>query len=202
MSLEIPRLPATYALVDAQGRPNRAFSEWWEQMASLIEAQEAAQDALLEQISTILGLTNDLDAAVTAAQAAADTAIAAAEGSNSVASLTNSGVTGLTLTASDAGVNAKITVSAHTRVYGDGSTLAIAGPTDITGLAYSTDYYVFYDDPTRADSTPAYQTTTDETTAAQTGDRHLVGLVTTPAALAAPTDGRTVRPPGVGGLEN
>lgn len=209
MTFEIERLPASYALVDAQGRPNRAFSEWWEKMASQLEAQEASQDTLLAQISEILGLTADLDAAVTAAQAAADsaaadaaTAQAVADGADSIASLTNSGVAGVNvLSATDAGGDATITVAAHTRLYGNGSSLAIAGPVAITGLAYATAYYVYYDDPTRADTTPDYQTTTSETTAAQTGDRHLVGLVTTPAALAAPTGGRNVRPPGIGGIE-
>jgi hypothetical protein len=163
---------------------------------------------LLDEIAEILGLTDDLEAAIVAvedladdAQASADAAQAAADGANSVASLTNSGVTGLTLGASDAGSDATITVSAHTRVYGDGSTLAIAGPVNITGLAYSTAYYIYYDDPTRADTTPAYQTTTSETTAAQTGDRHLVGFITTPAALAAPETGTPVRPPGIGNLD-
>lgn len=201
MTFRIERLPSSYAIVDEKGRPSRAFAAWWEKMASQIETQEATQDGLLEEIADILGLTNDLEAAIDTVEALVDDAQAAADGANSVAALANSGTTGLTLTATDAGTDATITVSGHTRVYGDGSTLAIAGPVNITGLAYSTEYYIYYDDPTRADTTPSYLTTTNEATAAQTGDTHLVGFVTTPAALGADTDGAKVRAPGLGNLE-
>jgi hypothetical protein len=206
----LPRLPRNVALVDVKtGFPTIEFQRWWQSVVSKIEVQETTQDGLLDEIAEILGLTSDLEAAIDVvedladdAQASADAAQAAADGANSVASLTNSGTTGLTLDGEDAGADARIVVSAHTRVYGDGSTLAIAGPVNITGLAYSTEYYVYYDDATRADTTPTYQTTTSEATAAQVGDRHLVGRVMTPAALAAPTNGETVRPPGIGNLEN
>lgn len=201
MSFLLDRPQASISIVDAAGRMSRAFSAWLDKVLTQIETQDATQDGLLDEISEILGLTSDLEAAVETAQTAAAEATAAAEGTGAIASLTNSGTTGLTLTAADAGPSATITVSAHTRVYGDGSTLAISGPTDITGLAYATDYYVYYDDPTRGDTTPAYQTTTSETTAAQTGDRHLVGVVTTPAALAPPTDGDVVLAPGLGSIQ-
>lgn len=186
-------LNAAVAIVDEKGRPTLAFQKQYQTAIEGLRNQ-------VQQIADILGVTLNLDAAVTAAEAAAATAQAAANGANSVASLTNSGVTGLTLTASDAGASATITISAHTRVYGDGTTLAVAGAA-LTGRAYSTGFYVYYDDPTRADATPDYQTTTSETTAAQTGDRHLVGYVMTPAAAGPPNDGKVVRPPGVGGIE-
>lgn len=186
-------LNAAVAIVDGKGRPTLAFQKQYQTNINELRGQ-------VQQIADILGLTFALDAAVTAAQTAADTAQTAAKGANAVASLTNSGVTGLTLTATDAGTDATITVSAHTRVYGDGTTLAVGGAS-LPGLAYSTGYYVYYDDPTRADTTPSFQTTTSEATAAQTGDRHLVGYVLTPAAAAPPNNGERVRPPGVGNLK-
>lgn len=193
-------LNAAVAIVDGKGRPTLAFQKQYQTNINELRGQ-------VQQIADILGLTFKLDAAVTtaqtaanAAQTAADTAQSAAKKANAVASLTNSGVTGLTLTATDAGTDATITVSAHTRVYGDGTTLAVGGAS-LPGLAYSTGYYVYYDDPTRADTTPSFQTTTSEATAAQTGDRHLVGYVLTPAAAAPPNNGERVRPPGVGNLK-
>lgn len=204
----LPRIPKGFRIVDPKtGLVAETFRLWWQSLVVKLEAQETAQDDLLAEIADILDITDDLDAAVDAveaavivAEAAADAAQASADDANSVASLTGSGVTPNPLSATDAGADATIIVDAHTRVYGDGATLAIAGPVNLTGRAYSTTYFVYYDDPTRADTTPSYQTTTSEATAAQTGDRHLVGMVLTPAAAAPDNDGDHVRPPGVGGI--
>lgn len=201
MAFRLPRLPAS--------EPTWPQMQlWWQQVVEAVETQENTQDDLLTAVvaaqtaaDTAQTAADAADTAAAAAQTAADTAATAAEGANSVASLTNSGVVGTSiLTATDAGADATITVAAHTRVYGDGATVSVTGPTNITGLTYSTNYFVYYDDPTRADTTPSYQTTTSEATAAQTGDRHLVGMVTTPAAAAPPTDGFSVRAPGIGGI--
>lgn len=139
-------------------------------------------------------------AAATTATAAAATAQTAADGANSVASFTNSGTTGLTLTAADAGANVTITISAHNRVYGSGTTVAVNGGS-LTGRAYSTTYFVYYDQASRAGGAVTYASTTSEATAAQTGDRHLIGMVLTPAAAAAATTGDRVRAPGISGIE-
>lgn len=197
----LPRIPRGLKIVSNDGTVSEQFRQWWQSLVVKLEQQEALQDAAIAAIQAAQAAADTAQAAAATAQTAANTAQAAANGANSVASLTNSGVTGLALTATDVGASVTISVSAHTRVYGDGTTLAIAGPSSILGLAYSTGYYVYYDDPTRADTTPSYQTTTTESTAAQTGDRHLVGYVMTPAAAAPPVDGETVRPPGLGNLE-
>jgi hypothetical protein len=110
-------------------------------------------------------------------------------------------VTGATITATDAGADVTITISAHTRHYPqpDGSTVDVAvSGGSLTGRAYSTTYYIYYDDPSRAGGAVTYQSTTSEATAAQIGDRHTVGGVTTPAALGAPKTGGYTRPPGPG----
>ncbi len=182
------------------GKPTQAFQILWSQVAANFNAIAAAAAA---QAAAETAQAAAVTAQTAAASASTDAATAqgAADGANSVAALTNSGVSGLTITATDVGPSVTLTISAHTRIYGDGSTVSIAGPdTSVTGLAYSTLYYVYYDDPTRADTTPTYVATTSESTAAQVGDRHLIGSVTTPAAAAPPEDGDYVRPPGVGGI--
>ncbi|MES2902928.1 MAG: hypothetical protein V4696_01965, partial [Pseudomonadota bacterium] len=176
----LPRLPRNVAIIDPRtGYPTIIFQRWMQNFADTIETQEGTQDALLAAVVAAQAAADDAQTAADAAQAAAvaadaaaDTAQASADGANSVASLTNSGVTPNPLSATDAGANATITIAAHTRIYGDGATLAIAGPSSLTGLAYSTLYYVYYDDATRADTTPTYASTTSVMTAAQTGDRH------------------------------
>ncbi|MES2905168.1 MAG: hypothetical protein V4696_13360 [Pseudomonadota bacterium] len=200
MAFRLPRLPRAVAIVDRIGIPVVAFQKWWQ---SVVEQIETALNSLIDTVALIAAAqaaADSANAAAATATAAAATAQGAADGANSVASLTNSGVTPNPLSATDAGANATITVAAHMRIYGDGATLAIAGPSSLTGLAYSTFYYVYYDDATRADTTPAYASTTSEATAAQTGDRHLVGSITTPAAAAPPNTGDEVRPPGLSSI--
>lgn len=198
MAISLPRLPAT--------PPSHAqFQVWWQEVAEAIEKQEGGQDELIEALAAAV-------AAIAAAQAAADSANAAAAAAQTVADnivasdeLRSSYVDGTNvLIGSDAGTDATITIAAHDRKYpqGDGSTVTVAvGGGALTGLAYSTQYFVYYDDPTRAGGAVTYAATTSASTAAQTGARHLVGSVVTPAALGAPTPGGTVRPPGVGTLE-
>lgn len=130
--------------------------------------------------------------AATAAQTTATTVTAAN-------SLQNSYVTGATLTGTDAGANVTVTVSAHTRMYGNGTSVAVSAGS-VTALAYSTLFYIYYDDAARTGGAVTYAATTSSATAAQTGNRHLVGSVLTPAALAAPSTGKYVQPPGVGAI--
>ena len=109
------------------------------------------------------------------------------------------------LSASDAGSNATITISGHLRVYPvqgsiDLADLTVAGGS-LTGLSYSTGYYVYYDDTTLEDATPAYAATTSAATA-QVGaaaGRHFVGFITTPASGGGGTSGTGGSPPGGGG---
>jgi hypothetical protein len=208
VAFSLPTLPPT--------QPDwSAFQIWWQQVVQAITEQETRQDDLLDAIIAA-------DAAAAAAQAAADSAQTAADTANTAAStattaasaaqdtadaiteadtLNKSWVTGCTITATDAGTDTDITISAHTRKYPqpDGSTVdvAVAGAT-LHGRAYATGYYVYYDDAPRAGGTVSYQTTTAEP--AQIGDRHVVGYVLTPAAAAPPTGGGTTRPPGSGSV--
>ncbi len=193
MAFSPPQIEWDVRYFDEEGRPTREYQVLFDQLVQSIASELGAQAAAIAAQAAAQDAQDAADTAIAAAASAtsdAATAQSAAEGANSVASLTNSGVTPNPLTATDAGADATITVAAHTRIYGDGSTLAIAGPVSLTGRAYSTLYYVYYDDPTRSDTTPTYQT----------GDRHLVGSITTPAAAAPPEVGDYVGPPGVGGI--
>ncbi|MBS3796666.1 hypothetical protein [Pseudoalteromonas sp. BDTF-M6] len=83
------------------------------------------------------------------------------------------------LSASDNGSSAKITIASHSRQYGFGSLSLNAG--SITGLAFSTKYYVYYDDPTYTGGAVTYHATTNIQTVAAGNHRIFVSTVTTPA---------------------
>ena len=173
---------------DFQSKWQRAMEEIENSVNAVIDAQNAADAANAAAAAA--------DAAAAAADAAASAAQGAAETVAADSSLASSGVSGLTMTATDAGTDATITISAHTRIYGDGTSVAVSGGT-VTGLAYSTGFFVYYDQASRAGGAVTYQATTSAATAAQTGDRHSLGAVTTPAAAGPPNDGNVNLPPGV-----
>ncbi len=145
------------------------------------------------------------EAATTAAQAAADAAQTAADGADTAAaaaqdatdanarflSISNSNVTGCTITATDAGANATVTISAHTRNYADGTSVAVTGGS-VTGLAYSTQFFIYYDQTSLAGGAVTYAAVTSGPDAQPTAaggsapDRHYVGSVVTPAAAGGP----------------
>lgn len=109
------------------------------------------------------------------------------------------------LSAADVGATATVTIAAHDRIYPVQGTVdvddvaVLAG--SITGLAFSTEYHVYYDDTTLSDTTPSFQATTNRATA-QVGfapGRHFVGSITTPADGGGGTTGTGGFPPGGGG---
>jgi len=83
------------------------------------------------------------------------------------------------LSAIDNGSTAKINIASHTRQYGFGLLTLNAG--SISGLAFSTKYYVYYDDPTYAGGTVTYNATTNLQTIAAGNHRIFVSSITTPA---------------------
>ncbi len=219
-AFRLPRLPGNVRLVDKAGAALMVFIRWWQSVMEKIEAQEASQDDLIQALADAVAAIADAqaaadaanaaaaaaDAAASDAQTAADDAAAAAIAADAAAaqaaadqSLASSGVTGATLTATDAGSNATVTISSHTRLYGDGTSVSVTGGS-VTALAYSTLYFVYYDQASRAGGSVTYAATTSQTTAAQTGDRHLVGQVTTPAALGVDIGGFYVGVAGIGGI--
>lgn len=204
--MKLDRLQRAVPVVDTKGVPSIQFQALWQRTVESIEASLAS---LQDQLDLIQAAQDAADAANTAAAAAqtaadnADTAAAAAQTAAddaiTVAAITASGVTGAIITATDAGTDATVSISAHTRVYGDGTNVSVSAGT-ILAQPYSTLLYIYYDQPSRAGGAVTYVATTSQTTAAQTGDRHLVGQVLTPAALGAPIDGDYVGAPGLGGI--
>lgn len=179
-----------------------AFTVYWQQLIAEIEgninaiaaAQAAAAAANAAAASAATAAAN-ANTAATNAQTTADNITDANE-------ISTSYVSGATISATDAGTDATITISAHTRHYPqpDGTTINVSvNGGSLTGRAYSTKYYIYYDQASRAGGAVTYASTTSEP--AQLGDRHVVGSVTTPAAAGAPSSGGTVRPPGTGAIE-
>lgn len=199
MSFRLPRLPRP--LADAVfGNYAQQFQTFWQSFAKAIEDQEELQDATIVALQTAqldiiaaqeaLEDANDALAAQLAQIIAVTTANAISASWIAPASV---------LTASDAGTDATITIANFTRFYDDGTSVAVIGG-DITGLAYSTLYAVYYDDATRASTTPTLVATTFTGTARHNfaAGRHFVGTVTTPASGGAPATGGDYTPPGGG----
>lgn len=154
MAIKLPRLPTGW-----QGTPE-LFERYWDQV--------------LKQTET--SINNILDA-----QAAAAAAAAAAQVVSDQNSIQNSYVSGLMLSGVDTGSSITLTISNHTRVYGNGTSVSVTGGS-VSSLSYSTAYYIYYDQPSRLGGTVTYLYTTDPVVAAQTGSRHVIGLFTTPAS--------------------
>jgi hypothetical protein len=184
--LRLPTLNQNIPIADAQGNPSPEFMRFWQNTVG--------------KIAAAFNATTAANAAAIVANNAAATALNAAQTVTNVSAISNSFVTGVTITATDAGSNVTLTISAHTRVYGDGTSVAVSAGS-ITGLPYSTLEYVYYDDAARVGGPVVYLATTSSATAAQAGIRHTVGSATTPAALGAPISGKFVRPPGVGAIQ-
>lgn len=170
--------------------------------AAAADAAAAAQDAL-DAANQALDAQNAADAAQSTANTANSTANTANNTANTVKrddSISTSWTSpGTILSATDAGSNATINISAHTRKYTDVSSASVNSGS-ITALSYSTTYYVYYDQTSRAGGAVTYQATTNPNTALPNAaaGRHYCGKVTTPAAGGGGTSGG-VAPPGAGG---
>lgn len=179
MTLKLNRPDRTVPLTE-EDKPTYHFQRYMDRLCQNIESN-----------------FNDLASAVAAIAAAQATANAVALNDKISASATDPSVV---VTATDAGTDATITIAAHTRRYGDATTLAVAGGS-LTGKAYSTLYAIYYDDSTVSDTTPTYVATTvlkDAQPNAAIG-RHYVDQITTPASGGGGTGGGGYRPPGGGG---
>jgi hypothetical protein len=206
MPLQLSPTPQRTRLIDENGFATPYFLQWMQKRDRELMASVTQQDQIItdlgNQLDAIQAAQDAADAA-NAAAAAADTAAtnaqSAADGALASTALTNSYVSGVTITASDAGASATITISAHTRHYADGTSVSVSGGT-VTGLSYSTRYFIYYDQASRAGGSVTYVATTSQATAAQVGDRHTVGDATTPASGGANIDGDYVLPPGVGNI--
>lgn len=192
MAYNLPSLFQGVPLVEKDGSATLVMQKWWQEF---IKTLNAILVSIQDQV-TAIAAANAAAAAANAAAAAANSAATTVTNANAIQ---NSYPIGATITATDVGSDVTVTIAANTRYYGDGTSVAVnAG--SVTGLAYSTLYYIYYDDGPRAGGAVTYQATTSVSAAAQVGNRHLVGSVTTPAAAAPPNTGGNVQPPGVGDL--
>ena len=82
-----------------------------------------------------------------------------------------------TLTASDGGGTATISIAAHNVVYDNGTVAYNSG--SITGLAFSTKYYVYTDDPTKAGGAVTYAASVTSTDSVANSGRYYLGSITT-----------------------
>lgn len=200
MAYKLPRFDLSIPVVDDTNHGTLTFHQWWDRAMNSIEKALSGLGENIEAIEAALEAAGIAISAAESAQAAAEAAQAAAQSGSSVSKLSGSGVTGMTFSATDAGTNATITISSHTRVYSDGVQVSVSGGS-VTGLSYSTRYYVYYDDPEFDGGGVSYVATTVQADSAQTGNRHFVGTVVTPAAAGAPQDGQTPPVPGHGYYE-
>lgn len=181
---QLARLYNNRPIVDSNGYPLRQLQRNWQ---SSMEAIEAVINALTTQVNDNTALLAQIKAALDLAAAANTTANTTANAigiANSYTSPVN------TLTASSDG---SITIAAHSRVYGDGTTVAVdAGSiSGFTNGAYVTVYYV---DAGRSGGAVTYVGTTNAV--AQTGDTHIVGQATIPTAGEPPVSGGGPTAPG------
>ncbi|AQQ67494.1 hypothetical protein Mag101_07455 [Microbulbifer agarilyticus] len=100
---------------------------------------------------------------------------------------TESGMAQSALSASDAGSTTTISVAAHTVTYGFGTVSYNSG--SITGLNFSTTYYVYCDDPGYVGGAITYLASTDKLAPVAGTHRRYVGRVVTPANGGGSTGG-------------
>jgi hypothetical protein len=178
-------------LLNADGTPTvRLMSIWQESMDKIEEAFEA----LSTQVADNAALLAEIQAAQVLASAANDNATTA----NRAISIADSYVSPADLlSASNDGT---ITIAAHTRFYGDGSSVSV-GAGSVSGFT-SNDYVtVYYKDAAREGGSVTYVGTISAV--AQKGDVHVVGQALIPASGEPPvtgssTGGSGYTPPGDG----
>jgi hypothetical protein len=213
MAFDPPTLPA-FGLTGSTPEQQQI---WWQQVIESLQAEfgalETAQQALAEaqaaQDDAIQALSDAATATMKAntAQSTANTASTAAGAAQSTAdtvkrdnALSASWTSpGSILSAAVAGTDTTVTILPHARHYDDRQvTTGISGG-NIVGIAYGTTVYVYYDDVSRSDTTPAYHAVTNPKTAAYNvaAGRPYCGSITTPTAGGGSTSGGTV-PPGGG----
>lgn len=217
MTANLPRLQSSVPIVDLDqnGTPSYAFHVWWDQFATKLEGILTDLSVAIADIATAQATANTAiaDAAAAAAQAlaastaalsAATAALAAQNAADLVKrddSISTSWTSpGAILSATDAGSDVTLDIASHVRKYSDSSSVSVTG-SSIGGLAYSTLYYVYYDQPSRAGGAVTYHADTDPNVAKanSVGGRHECGIILTPAALAGPTDGGYTPPGGYTG---
>lgn len=173
---KLPRLQRQQVYFE-DGKATQEFQLRWQRAMERIEQR-------FTDIESVL-------VAIQAAQATATAAVQTANATQAAIGLTNSYTDPVgVLTASSAGT---VTIAAHSRVYGDGST-ATLNSGSVSGFAPGNYVTIYYSDPARAGGAVAYLGTTEAV--AQTGDRHIVGTATIPAVGSVDSVGSSPTAPG------
>jgi len=184
LMIKLPRLP--YGWKDQP----QLFERYWHEAMSQIE----------KNINDLLSIPA-IEAAIVAAQTAADNANAAAANVTSDSSLINSYVdsasySGSLITCDNAG---SITIQTHTRVYGDSTlnpSVSVTGATiTATGAVAGDIVRIYYNDSSRTGGAVTYSYTIDPAAPpVQKGTVHSVGVVEVP--VVGTTDGQEIKNPG------
>lgn len=181
---QLDRLQRQIGYFNPDGTPTYQMQLIWQQT---MEAIEGAFEALTGQVVDLTSIVQQIQAAQQLAQTANDNATQAKRQQDITNSYTNPTQV---LTASSDGT---VAVSAHTRIYGDGSSVSVnAG--SVSGFAPGDYVSVFYIDAARTGGAVTYQGTTNAV--AQAGDTHSVGQITIPQPGSPPSSGGGVSPPG------
>lgn len=174
----LARLQRQQTYFDDVGRPTAQMQQHWQRTMERLEARFTDIETVLAQIQ----------AAQTMAAAAQQNVLTVA-GKVDLANSYTSPVSGVVSATSD-GV---VTVTSHSRVYGDGTSVAVNGGT-LSGFATGSFVRVYYSDPARSGGAVTYMGSTGDVI--QQGSTHVVGGVAIPA-LGSPTEsGAPFIPPG------
>lgn len=181
---ELDRLTSFDQLLNTNGTPSLRFMVIWQET---VEKIEEAFEALTTQVSD----NSAIIARLVAAEAVAAAAAATAAETEAREALSQSYVNPTqVLTATSSGV---VSIAAHSRIYGDGSSVSVNSGS-VSGFGEGDYVTIYYDDAAREGGAVAYSGTTSAV--AQSGNRHVVGSVTIPAAGAGTTTGVSPTAPG------
>lgn len=166
------------------GNPTAQMQVHWQRTMEAIEAAFAGLTGQITDLTSIVSqiqAVNDLASAASATAAAAKASIDIANSFTDPTSVVSGANSGL------------ITIAAHSRVYGDGSSVAVNSGT-LPGFTPGDYVTVYYDDAARVGGAVIYQGTTNAV--AQAGSRHIVGQVTIPHVGNPPELGISPTAPG------
>lgn len=181
---ELDRMTSFDQLFNANGTPALRMMSIWQDTMERIEEAFAALTTQVSDNSTIIARLVAAEALAAAASATAqeiedrDTLTSSYPSPTNVLSAANTGT---------------ITISAHSRVYGDGTSVSVNSGS-VTGFANGDYVTVYYDDAGRTGGAVTYVGTTNAV--GQAGARHVLGSVTIPPIGDPVATGTTVSAPG------
>ena len=180
----LSRLKEAVRYFDEGGRPTINMQLHWQRT---MEAIELAFSGLTGRVDDIDSLLAQIQAANALATAASGTATEVNDRVNVALGFVDP-VNVLSAASSGA-----ITIAAHDRIYGDGTTVAVNSGS-VSGFAPGDYVSVYYQDAGHAGGAVTYYGTTSAVV--QSGSRHVVGQVTVPAIGAPSASGAGVTAPG------